>query len=211
MHQLSTYYAAPSEPDFKKLRFFCLWLKSLWGKCDCTVCLSALPRWTSWSRRRRRRVQELTKLTGSFQRLSSFLRFSPGNTGATRMLLGGEFRRAIIHNPGLKHGGVADETHRLISTPAFLLSLQGIQLPAKSSALSSLPANHAESYYDRGLPLLRFLALVTQQGRNSEERGEEKASLSRSCCFHLSPPAPQFPLTLHHQHHHHRTISPTFS
>ena len=107
--------------------------------------------------------------------------------------------------PGLKHGGVADETHRLISTPAFLLSLQGIQLPAKSSTLSSLPANRAESYYDRVLPLLRFLALVTQQGRNSEERGEEKASLTPSCCFHLSPPAPQFPLTLH-QHHQCNTI-----
>ena len=98
--------------------------------------------------------------------------------------------------PGLRHGE-SDETYRLISTPAFLLSLQGIRSPSKPSALSSLPVNHAEPYYDRVLPLLRFLTLVTQQQPNPRG-GEEKASLTRCCCcFHLSPPAPQFPLTLH--------------
>ena len=81
----------------------------------------------------------------------------------------------------------ADETYRLISTLAFLLSLQRTWW--QPSTLSSV--NPTQPYYDRVLlPLLRFLTLVTQQQpnpRGGREGGGESFSYSVLLLLLLAP------------------------
>ena len=92
--------------------------------------------------------------------------------------------------------------YRLISTPAFLLSLSGNHVPA----CKTLPASQSCSVLLWHSATLAPFPDIGDSTAAESQRGEEKASLTRCCCcFHLSPPAPQFPLTLH-QHHQCNTI-----
>ena len=93
----------------------------------------------------------------------------------------------------------ADETYRHISAaaPAFLLSLHGIRfLPAKPFALSFQPLVKQVLWRQtqRELPLSSFPD-IGDSTAESDGGDSGESSLTRCCCFHLSPPVPQFPLT----------------
>ena len=145
-------------------------------------------------------------LPDHFNGSAGFLRFSSRKTGATGMVFGREFSWAM-HDRRIaawriwrnlpahfNAGFLAFSSENPVASEAIRS-----QLPSSQSCWAKImtqSATLAPSFPDIGDSTLSA----------ESQRGEEKASLTRCCCcFHLSPPAPQFPLTLH-QHHQCNTI-----